>query len=65
MIHSEEHDIADQMYSYYDKKEKFGMFLGLLKQRGKSWGYRMLSEMKSYRRENKEKNYPIEFLMKS
>ena len=63
MVTNELQDQADQMYSYYMKKEKFGLFLGLIKKRGKFWAYEKLSEMKTFKLE-KNKHYPIQFLMK-
>ena len=62
MVTNELQDIADQMYFYYEKKEKFGLFLGLIKKRGKFWAYEKLSEMRDYLR-TKGKKYPITLLM--
>jgi hypothetical protein len=55
--------IAAEFYEYYDKKEKFGLFLGLIKRRGNSWAYIKLSEMRDYFHVNNKK-MPIEFVMK-
>lgn len=63
MIYNELQDIADQFYFYYQKKEKFGLFLGLIKKRGKFWAFETLSKMKIYKLE-KNKIYPIEFVVK-
>jgi len=61
-IHSELHYIAEQMWEYYNKKESFGLFLGLLKRKGENWGYQMLSDMKDYKNRNNKK-LPIKMLM--
>lgn len=61
-IHSEDHEIARQLWEYYGKEEKFGLFLGLLKRHGKAWGYQMLSGMQDYLRQKGQK-FPIQILM--
>ena len=63
-LHSETHDIANQLYTHFGKKEKFGLFLGLIKNRGKAWAFQKLSEIKDYEARNK-KAYPVQFLMKA
>jgi len=62
-IHSLQHELADQFYQYYNKKEKFGLFLGLINIRGENWAFEKLSQMKTYRLENNKK-YPIQWIMK-
>jgi len=64
MIVNEIQSIADEFYQYYDKKEKFGLFLGLIKRRGNSWAYIKLSEMRDYIHTEDGKRMPIEFVMK-
>ena len=54
-IHSETHYVAEQMWEYYSKKETFGLFLGLVKRKGLSWGYQMLSDMKDYKKREGKK----------
>ncbi|OGZ62192.1 MAG: hypothetical protein A3H51_00205 [Candidatus Spechtbacteria bacterium RIFCSPLOWO2_02_FULL_38_8] len=61
-IYSETHYVAEQMWKYYDKKETFGLFLGLIKRKGVTWGYQMLSNMKDYKKRNNEK-MPIKIVM--
>jgi len=61
-IHSEIHYIAEQMWEYYDKKESFGLFLGLIKRLGVDWGYKILSDMKDYKQTH-GKNMPIKIVM--
>ena len=61
-IHSETHYIAEQMWEYYNKKESFGLFLGLIKRNGTNWGYKMVSDMQDYLRQN-EKKMPIKIVM--
>ena len=61
-IHSESHYIAEQMWEYYNKKESFGLFLGLTKRKGTNWGYKMLSDMQDYLRQN-DKKMPIKIVM--
>lgn len=61
-LHSELHYIAEKMWEYWNKKEPFAMFLGILKREGASWGYKMLSEMKDYKNKNGKK-MPIKIFM--
>lgn len=61
-IHSEIHYIAEQMWEYYNKKESFGLFLGLIKRKRTNWGYKMLSDMQDYLRQNGGK-MPIKIMM--
>jgi hypothetical protein len=61
-LHSELHYIAEQMWEYWNKKESFAMFLGILKRKGTSWGYKALSEMKDYENKNGKK-MPIKIFM--
>ena len=63
-IHSEAHSIADSMYTYFSRRESFGLFLGLIKRRGLPWGYTKLSEMRQYKKE-RGKSYPIQFVVKT
>ena len=62
-IHTEEQDLAAKLWEHYGRKEKFGLFLGLIKRRGKSWAYTKISEIKEYERDN-QAQYPIQFIMK-
>ena len=61
-IHSETHYVAEQMWEYYDKKEMFGLFLGLIKRKGVPWAYQVLSDMRDYQKRNNKK-LPIKILM--
>ena len=61
-IHSELHYIAEQLWEYYEKKESFALFLGILKRKGKDWGYKMLSDMNDYKR-RKNEQMPIKIFM--
>ena len=61
-IHSEIHYIAEQMWKYYNKKESFGLFLGLITRKGTNWGYKTLSDMQDYLRQNNKK-MPIKIIM--
>jgi len=60
-VHTELHDIAFKLWEYYERKEKFGLFLGLIRSRGKQWGYARLSEIADFKRRGQK--YPIQFLM--
>ena len=69
-LHSQQHDIANQLYSYYGGaagkakyKMSFPLFLGLVKNRGNMWAFEKLSQMKDYRIREK-KRMPIQFIMK-
>lgn len=61
-IYTEHQMLAKDFYDLYPK-EKFGLFLGLIKRRGKEWAYHQLSEIKNHRRD-KDEIRPIAFLMK-
>ena len=61
-IHSPAHLAAYELQKLYPE-ESFGLFLGLIKQRGVQWAYEVLSRAKDYARTKKEK-YPIQFVMK-
>ena len=60
-IHSQAHALAYEFKKLYSE-EPFGLFLGLIKQRGVQWAYTQLSEIKTYWHDKKEKR-PIQFLM--
>ena len=60
-IHSQNHALAYELTKIYPE-ENFGLFLGLIKQRGTQWAYETLSRARDYARTRKEK-YPIQFVM--
>lgn len=62
-IHKPFQNVAKMLYDHYKGKEKFGLFIGLIKRRGEPWAFRQLSQMKEW--ENKGKVFPIQFLMKN
>lgn len=63
-VHTEIQYLAESFWLHYGKKESFGMFLGLIKNRGKGWAYKKLSDIKEYERDKKEL-YPIQWVVKA
>lgn len=45
-LHSEEHCLADELYSFFGKKDKFGFYLGIIKKFGKQKAREVFSEIK-------------------
>ena len=61
-IHSPAHLAAYELQKLYPE-ESFGLFLGLIKQRGVQWAYETLSKIRDYSRTKKER-FPIQFVMR-
>ena len=62
-IHVKIQDTAKQFFDYYEEKEPFSLFLGLIKQRGDNWAFITLSKMKTTFLETGKK-LPITKVMK-
>ena len=61
-IHGQNHALAYEFKKIYPE-EQFGLFLGLIKQRGVQWAHETLSKARDHTRTKKER-YPIQFVMR-
>jgi hypothetical protein len=46
-LHSEIHALADEISSYFGERQKFAMYLGVIKRVGAAWALTIFSEVKS------------------
>ncbi len=54
-LHSKEHLLADELARYFKEEKKFGMYLGIIKRIGFNDAYRIFSEIKQSKVEEKVK----------